>query len=53
MDAMKGHQKKAYTTPALTVYGNVETITQGNSTGNYLDQSFPIGTHFKNLTFSN
>ena len=45
-------RKKGYTTPKLTVYGNVETITQGSSDGDSLDQTFPIHTKRSELTFS-
>lgn len=44
--------KKAYTTPELTVHGNVEEITLGSSTGNFLDVNFPVNTPFSHLTFS-
>ena len=44
--------KKAYTTPELTVHGNVEEITLGNAHGNFLDANFPVSTPFSHLTFS-
>jgi hypothetical protein len=44
--------KKQYETPALTVVGTFESITQGASTGNALDATFPQGTPFNQLTFS-
>ena len=47
------NMKKAYTTPELTVHGNVEEITLGNSSGKYLDAAFPVDTAFSDLTFSN
>lgn len=44
--------RKAYSPPALTVHGNVEVITRGSSTGDFLDQDFPDGTPGDELTFS-
>lgn len=44
--------KKQYETPALTVVGTFESITQGNRTGSQLDATFPVGTGFNDLTFS-
>ena len=45
-------EKKPYTAPRLTVYGDVKAITQGSSTGSYLDAAFPQGTFFQDITFS-
>jgi hypothetical protein len=46
-------KKKAYTTPQLTVHGDVEVLTQGNKTPvTSLDAPFPVNTPFKNLTWS-
>jgi hypothetical protein len=45
-------EKKTYSSPTLTVYGDVEVITQGSDFGSFLDQSFPTGTPRRNLTFS-
>lgn len=44
--------KKVFVSPELTVHGDVEVITLGFKTGNALDQSFPVGTPFSQLTFS-
>ena len=44
--------KKQYETPALTVVGTFESITQGASSGSTLDATFPTGTPFGDLTFS-
>lgn len=44
--------KKPYETPELTVYGDVEAITKGNSSGDKLDQTFTVGTFADDLTFS-
>lgn len=43
-------QKKPYNAPQLTVHGDVEVITLGNQCGNVLDQAFPSGTNFAQLT---
>ena len=45
-------EKKSYVTPELIAYGNVATITQGSSTGDFTDSDFPAGTPLKTLTFS-
>lgn len=44
--------KKSYVKPSLIVHGNVEVLTQGNSTGGSLDAGFPINTPKGKLTFS-
>ncbi len=44
--------EKVYTAPELTVYGDVERITKGNSSGDALDQTFEVGTFADDLTFS-
>jgi hypothetical protein len=43
---------RSYQSPMLTVIGSFEEITQGTSTGNYLDKTFPVGTPKDQLTFS-
>ena len=45
-------EQKPYTTPELTVYGDVEDITQFTGSGGNLDQTFTGGTHNSQLTFS-
>ena len=45
-------EQKPYTTPELTVYGDVEDITQWTGSGGQLDQSFSGGTDVNSLTFS-
>lgn len=45
-------EKKSYTTPKLTVHGDVEVITQANTTGGRLDAAFPAGTPVEDITFS-
>ena len=45
-------EQKSYTTPELTVYGDVEDITQYTGSGSNLDQTFPGGTNHHSLTFS-
>jgi hypothetical protein len=49
---MRIPEKKSYVKPELIAYGRIATITQGNSTGGFLDQAFPAGTAFTDLTFS-
>ena len=44
--------KKAYESPRLIIHGDVEKVTAGNSTGNFLDKTFPIHTPKNLLTFS-
>ncbi|WP_410216364.1 hypothetical protein [Paracoccus sp. (in: a-proteobacteria)] len=44
--------KKIYAAPALRIYGSLEAMTQGTSTGNSLDRAFPAGTPRGDLTFS-
>ena len=44
--------KSAYTRPRLVVYGKLEEITQGSSSGDYTDAAFPEGTKTSDLTFS-
>ncbi len=41
-----------YQAPQLRVHGSLEALTQGNSTGNYIDATFPGGTPVSQLTFS-
>ncbi len=33
-------EKKPYTTPAVTVHGDIEVITQANANGNQFDGQF-------------
>lgn len=42
----------AYEAPAVTVVGQLHSLTLGGSTGNVLDNTFPAGTPFGDLTFS-
>ncbi|MCM3874362.1 MAG: lasso RiPP family leader peptide-containing protein [Pyrinomonadaceae bacterium] len=44
--------KKPYTSPTVTVLGDIEAITQGFSNGDHLDASFPINTPFRDVTLS-
>lgn len=39
-------RKKSYATPKLTLYGNVEVITQGLGCPGSLDATFPVGTAY-------
>jgi hypothetical protein len=52
MDTAAESHKKVYTTPIFTIYGGVEVITQGSSTGRVTDAAFPQGTAFEDITFS-
>jgi len=42
----------SYEAPAVKDFGSLESITAGSSTGDRLDQDFPAGTPFSDLTFS-
>jgi hypothetical protein len=44
--------KKMYKSPTFQKFGRVERITAGGASGSYLDQSFPVGTPFDDVTFS-
>jgi hypothetical protein len=37
-------QRKVYSEPTVTVYGDVERITQSHRTGTVVDRTFPAGT---------
>ncbi|WP_380165872.1 lasso RiPP family leader peptide-containing protein [Jannaschia sp. R86511] len=41
-----------YEAPSFEVVGTVRELTLGASSGSRLDQSFPSGTAFGDLTFS-
>lgn len=43
---------KQYSRPTLLVQGKLEALTQGSSKGTALDNTFPTGTPFGDLTFS-
>ena len=43
---------KTYTSPHLTVHGDIEAITLGNQDGEFTDAAFPANTPRRNLTFS-
>ena len=45
-------ERRPYEAPILTPYGDVREITAGMETGSALDESFPTGTPFEDLTFS-
>jgi hypothetical protein len=45
-------EPRDYASPKLTNLGSLETVTQGNKTGGYLDKSFPVHTPKGKLTFS-
>ncbi len=44
--------KQAYEAPQLIELGAFEELTQGSSTGGFLDADFPAGTPVPDLTFS-
>ena len=46
------HTKRTYQAPVVRSFGALESLTQGNSTGNFIDATFPAGTPFGKLTFS-
>jgi hypothetical protein len=46
------NQKKSYEQPKLTVYGEVEVLTQGFGLGLFTDKDFPLSTPKDDLTFS-
>ena len=41
-----------YEAPQLSLVGTLETLTQGSSTGNRIDATFPVTTPQSQLTFS-
>ncbi len=43
---------KTYTRPVLRVQGKLEDMTHGMRVGSNLDNDFPAGTPFGDLTFS-
>lgn len=49
---VKTNEKKVFIAPELTVHGDVQVITQGQSSGNTLDRTFPTGFPVNQLTFS-
>jgi hypothetical protein len=49
---MQNQPKQVWETPKVVRHGSVAVMTQQNVNGNYLDQSFPEGTPFSDLTFS-
>jgi len=45
-------KREEYEAPKLESHGSIEEVTQGASSGNFLDATFPTGTPFDDLTFS-
>ena len=41
-----------YESPQVVDYGDLTELTAGSSTGDFTDAAFPVGTPFRNLTFS-
>jgi hypothetical protein len=52
MEKIMTANKKPYTQPKLTVYGEVEVLTQGLGLGLFTDKEFPISTPKDDVTFS-
>jgi hypothetical protein len=52
VDGKGGFMKSSYEAPALRDVGSVRELTLGNATGVFLDEDFPEGTPFSDLTFS-
>ena len=44
--------KQPYNTPKISDVGTVVERTLGGTTGDFLDDTFPVGTPFSELTFS-
>lgn len=44
--------KETYEAPTLRAHGSLEARTQGGSVGTVLDQGFPAGTPFNEVTLS-
>ncbi len=45
-------ERSPYEAPCLTAYGEVRKVTAGMASGSRLDETFPSGTPFDDLTFS-
>lgn len=45
-------ERLPYEAPSLTAYGEVRKVTAGMASGTALDETFPTGTPFDDLTFS-
>lgn len=45
-------EKKPYITPKLTVHGDIRQITRFTSCPGQLDQTFPAGTDYGDVTCS-
>ena len=48
-----GVKMEAYETPQIVELGTLAEITQANVTGDFLDDTFPVGTPQSELTFTN
>ena len=44
---------EAYETPQIVELGTLAQITRANVTGDFLDDTFPVGTPQSELTFTN
>lgn len=48
----QGAERRPYEAPTVIAYGEVRKITAGMASGSALDETFPTGTPFDDLTFS-
>lgn len=51
MEQEQKTEKCPYSTPRITVIGDIETITLGTADGNFTDAAFPANTPRRLLTF--
>lgn len=51
MEQKEKTEKCPYSTPHITVIGDIETITLGNANGQFTDAAFPTNTPRRNITF--
>ena len=52
METIDTQPAAAYTAPTLVIIGSVEALTQGNKSGSFTDQVFPVHTPKAAITFS-
>jgi len=50
---MEHEQTVEYEAPEVVDYGDLVELTAGQSSGDYTDATFPVGTPFRSVTFSN
>lgn len=51
-DTNEQGRTSTFEAPAIVDYGDLTELTAGQSTGNFLDQTFPVNTPLGRLTFS-